>query len=70
MEVPEQVYSINCYRAMRALLRAVERDEQIGRDVFCPGLATGVGMVPAVAAAAKMADACKDWKKGTQQITG
>jgi O-acetyl-ADP-ribose deacetylase (regulator of RNase III) len=61
MTVPERVESGNCYRAMRAVLRIV--NEEIGRDVYCPGLATGVGMVPPENAAAEMARAYSDWKR-------
>ena len=61
MTVPEQVESGNCYRAMRAVLRVV--DDEIGRDVYCPGLATGVGMVPPEDAAMEMAQAYGDWKR-------
>lgn len=65
MTVPEQVESSNCYRAMRAVLRIV--DEEIGRDVYCPGLATGVGMVPPESAAGEMARAYSDWKRNVEQ---
>jgi O-acetyl-ADP-ribose deacetylase (regulator of RNase III) len=63
MTVPEQVESRNCYRAMRAILRVAGTDAEVGRDVFCPGLATGVGMVRPRNAAAMMAEAYRDWKR-------
>src|SRR5258708_27880441 len=44
MTVPEKVESGNCYRAMRAILRVVGSNSEVGRDVYCPGLGTGVGM--------------------------
>jgi len=62
MTLPEQVESGHCYRAMRAVLRIAGRDPEVGRNVFCPGLATGVGMVPPETAAAMMAEAYRDWK--------
>ena len=62
MTIPEQVESRHCYRAMRAVLRIVSRDAEVGRDVYCPGLATGVGMVPPQDAAAMMAEAYHDWR--------
>ena len=62
MTVPEQVESRHCYRAMRAVLRIVRANAEVGRDVYCPGLATGVGMVPPTDAAAMMAEAYSDWK--------
>lgn len=65
MTVPEQVESSNCYRAMRAILRIAGTDAEVGRDVYCPGLATGVGMVPPENAAAMMAEAYRDWRNAT-----
>lgn len=63
MTMPEQVESRNCYRAMRAMLRAADADKKVGYDVYCPGLATGIGMVPPENAAAMMAEAYRDWKR-------
>jgi O-acetyl-ADP-ribose deacetylase (regulator of RNase III) len=58
---PETVSSENAYRAMRAILRlAASRPKEV-RSVYCPGLCTGVGMVPATAAAEAMAEAYMDW---------
>jgi O-acetyl-ADP-ribose deacetylase (regulator of RNase III) len=64
MTVPEQVMSNNCYRAMRAILRIATGE--VGQDVYCPGLATGVGMVPPENAAAMMAQAYRDWKSSAE----
>jgi len=61
MVLPEPVVSGNCYRAMRAILRVATGE--IGQDVYCPGLGTGVGMVPPENAATMMAQAYRDWKK-------
>jgi O-acetyl-ADP-ribose deacetylase (regulator of RNase III) len=63
MVMPEMVESRNCYRAMRAVLRIAGKHPEVGRDVYCPGLATGVGGVPADLAAREMAQAYIDWKK-------
>jgi O-acetyl-ADP-ribose deacetylase (regulator of RNase III) len=49
---------------MRAVLRIAGTDAEVGCDVYCPGLATGVGMVPPEHAAAEMAQAYGDWKRG------
>ena len=65
MEVPEMVANQNCYRALRAVLRIAGSNPEIGRDVYCPGLATGVGMVPPGEAAVMMARAYADWKSKT-----
>ncbi|MDB6016499.1 MAG: AraC family transcriptional regulator [Pedosphaera sp.] len=62
MTMPEQVESRNCYRAMRAILRIAGADAEVGSNVYCPGLATGVGMVPPEHAAVEMALAYGDWK--------
>src|SRR5215467_1443610 len=48
MHTPEEVPSENCYRAMRAVLRLMKAEPDVGREVFCPGLATGTGRVPPV----------------------
>ncbi len=64
MTVPEQVMSNNCYRAMRAILRVATGE--VGQHIYCPGLATGVGMVPPENAAAMMAQAYRDWKRGAE----
>ena len=64
MTVPEQVVTKNCYRAMRAILRVATGE--VGQDIYCPGLATGVGMVPPENAAAMMAQAYRDWKGCTE----
>jgi len=46
MTMPEPVESTNSYRAMRAMLRVVHTIPQDDINIFCPGLATGVGQVP------------------------
>src|SRR6266481_6302505 len=62
MTMPEEVTSRSCYRAMTAILRTASHHPEISTDVFCPGLATGIGMVPPANAAAMMAEAYRDWK--------
>jgi len=62
MAIPEQVESSHCYRAMRAILRIAQTTPEVARDIYCPGLATGIGAVPPTEAAAKMAEAYRDWK--------
>jgi O-acetyl-ADP-ribose deacetylase (regulator of RNase III) len=62
MHTPEEVPSENCYRAMRAVLRLVEAESELALDVFCPGLATGTGRVPAADAAREMFKAYEDWR--------
>jgi O-acetyl-ADP-ribose deacetylase (regulator of RNase III) len=54
MHTPEEVPSANCYRAMRAVLRLMTAEPDIAREIFCPGLATGIGRVPPAEAAAQM----------------
>jgi len=60
MEMPELVAPQAAYRAMRAALRALAPVGLRG-DVYCPGLATGVGGVSPTDAAAEMAEAYRDW---------
>src|SRR5262249_9491767 len=62
ISVPEMWYGRNCYGALRAVLRIAGADSEVGRDVYCPGLATGVGRVPPTDAAEMMALAYADWK--------
>lgn len=68
MLMPEAVDSDNAYRAMRAVLRVAAGAPDRVRSVYCPGLCTGVGMVPADSAAQAMAEAYGDWL-GTQAAT-
>ena len=68
MTMPEQVESGHSYRALRSVLRLVSATAEIGHDVYCPGLATGVGMVPPEIAAIKMAEAYCDWKTSAKLL--
>lgn len=61
MTMPESVEPLNCYRAMRAVLRVVESVPEVAGAVYCPGLGTGVGMVAPNEAAEMMAQAYRDW---------
>jgi len=45
MDSLEMVEAVNAYRAMNAILRIASSNKEVGRDVFCPGLCTGVGGV-------------------------
>ncbi len=67
---PEAVEPQNCYRAMRAVLRVAAVHEEVGRAVYCPGLGTGVGMVPPREAAREMAQAYGDWKRASGEAQG
>ena len=68
MTMPEAVESQNCYRAMRAILRIADQQQEIAKKIFCPGLGTGVGMVPPENAAAMMAQAYQDWKTTARSL--
>jgi O-acetyl-ADP-ribose deacetylase (regulator of RNase III) len=61
MEMPGAVGFSHCYHAMVAILRAAHTSPQNISDVFCPGLATGVGRVAPEYAAQEMAVAYHDW---------
>jgi O-acetyl-ADP-ribose deacetylase (regulator of RNase III) len=63
MVTPEEVPALNCYRAMRAVLRAASQDAEVGAEVYCPGLATGTGRVPPTEAAREMFRAYDDWRR-------
>jgi O-acetyl-ADP-ribose deacetylase (regulator of RNase III) len=65
MVSPEAVSEDHTYRAMRAVLRVAGQHPEVGRLVFCPGLATGVGGVAPGAAARAMAQAYGEWKETT-----
>jgi O-acetyl-ADP-ribose deacetylase (regulator of RNase III) len=56
MLMPEHVPAAHAYRALRAVLRLAVREGGLG-DIFCPGLATGVGGVSPSDAAREMAAA-------------
>jgi O-acetyl-ADP-ribose deacetylase (regulator of RNase III) len=60
MDIPEVVAPAHAYRAMRAILRTVRRHAGLVDDVFCPGLATGIGKVAPADAAREMARAYED----------
>jgi O-acetyl-ADP-ribose deacetylase (regulator of RNase III) len=64
MQTPEAVPPSNCYRALRAILRLATGDAAIGQDIFCPGLATGIGRVTPERAAEELARAYEDWIAG------
>ncbi len=70
MTMPEVVEPRNCYRAMRALLRVAGENVDVGRIVFSPGLATGVGRVAPEVAALMMAEAYRDWKNQPELVIG
>jgi O-acetyl-ADP-ribose deacetylase (regulator of RNase III) len=59
MLMPEQVPASHAYRALRAALRVAAPRDEI-HDIFCPGLATGVGGVSPGKAAQEMAEAYAD----------
>ena len=64
MHTPQEVPSDNCYRAMRAVLRIMSAEPDVGQEVFSPGLATGIGRVPPSEAAAQIFRAYDDWRSG------
>jgi O-acetyl-ADP-ribose deacetylase (regulator of RNase III) len=61
MLMPEAVDGDNAYRAMRAILRIAAANPERVHSIYCPGLCTGVGMVPAANAAAAMEAGYADW---------
>lgn len=63
MREPGPTGSPSVLRAMKAVLRVADADPEVGREVYCPGLGTGVGTVAPHAAASAMAGAYRDWKR-------
>jgi O-acetyl-ADP-ribose deacetylase (regulator of RNase III) len=61
MEMPEAVPAHHSGRALRAVLRLVDRHRELDGDIFCPGLGTLTGRVPVEFAAKEMATAYKAW---------
>lgn len=64
MEMPEAVPAEHSGRALRAVLRLVERHPELGPDIYCPGLGTLTGRVPPEFAADEMANAYLKWENG------
>jgi O-acetyl-ADP-ribose deacetylase (regulator of RNase III) len=60
MEIPGPVTVDHAYRALRAVLRLAMKHPTLISDVFCPGLATGIGEVAPCAAATAMAEVYRD----------
>jgi O-acetyl-ADP-ribose deacetylase (regulator of RNase III) len=70
MEMPGAVRFSHCYHAMVAVLRMAHHHADTISDVFCPGLATGVGRVEPEYAATEMAAAYHDWHTRQHQPKG
>lgn len=61
MEMPEEVPASHAGRALRAALRLIDSEPKLDCHIFCPGLATWVGRVSPVDAAASMLSAYEHW---------
>lgn len=61
MEFPGPVRPINAFFAMNAMLKVAEKHKNIITKVYCPGLATGIGLVPEEDGAREMANAYKKY---------
>jgi O-acetyl-ADP-ribose deacetylase (regulator of RNase III) len=57
MLLPEHVPALHAQRALRAVLRLIAANPELGGDVFCPGLGSGVGAIPPDECAREMAAA-------------
>lgn len=62
MLMPEAVPPEHSFYAMLAVLKIADRDRQLVNQVFCPGLATGIGGLSPEIAASEMANAYGKWK--------
>jgi O-acetyl-ADP-ribose deacetylase (regulator of RNase III) len=67
MEMPEPVPAHHSGRALRAVLRLVDRHPELDADIFCPGLGTWTGQIPAELAAREMASAYAAWLESKQR---
>lgn len=65
--IPGPTTAASVYFAMSASLRAAERARPPIRTLFCPGLGTGIGQVPALEAATEMARAFARYRDGRPQ---
>lgn len=61
MEMPGEVPPINANRTLRAIFRLIRDNPHLNGDIYCPGLATGIGRVSPDDAAREMASAFADW---------
>lgn len=61
MESPGPVRPINAFLAMNAMLKVAEQYRSMITKVYCPGLATGIGLVPEEESAQEMASAYKKY---------
>ena len=61
MLTPEAVPAAHAFRALAAVLRVAKQNADKVTDVYCPGLATGIGGVAPEDAAAEMAAAYDKW---------
>ncbi|KNY26391.1 macro domain-containing protein [Pseudobacteroides cellulosolvens] len=61
MELPGAVPAHNCYFAMKAILREIDKNNGRYEEVYCPGLCTCTGRVEPNIAAEEMYKAYKDW---------
>jgi O-acetyl-ADP-ribose deacetylase (regulator of RNase III) len=69
MEIPEEVPASHAQRALRAVLRLIDQQPELDDDIYCPGLATGVGGVYATDAAENMRSAYAHWLQGSPART-
>ncbi|MFZ5986392.1 MAG: macro domain-containing protein [Bacillota bacterium] len=63
VELPGPVNPCNCYFAMSAILKEAKRNGSVFKDIYCPGLCTGVGSVDYKIAANEMLNAYLNWKR-------
>jgi O-acetyl-ADP-ribose deacetylase (regulator of RNase III) len=59
---PEAVPASHAFRAFAAILRLAMQYSNRIQDIYCPGLATGIGRVAFPEAAQEMANAYRKWK--------
>lgn len=65
---PEIVPASHAFRALAAVLRLAAQHPTRIQDIYCPGLATGIGRVPFINAAQEMANAYKKWTEKQREV--
>jgi len=67
MFLPEAVKPQNCFYAMSAILNAYNKNQENIKNIYCPGLGTGVGQVEPIESAKEMKAAYLKWQQASNK---
>ncbi|HHJ17281.1 MAG TPA: AraC family transcriptional regulator [Gammaproteobacteria bacterium] len=67
MFLPEAVKSQNCFYAMSAILNIYSKSKENIKNIYCPGLGTGVGQVDPIESAKEMKAAYLKWHQASDK---